>query len=83
MIDRFVLSKWDADGSLPQEGDLTWEPKSEELTEIVEHIIAPHHREKLREWFNVSYEMNPAATAFRDWLGAKIGESLKPQQAAP
>jgi hypothetical protein len=83
MVDRFVLAEWEAGGSLPQPGDFDWEPKSEELTEILEHLIALHHRERLREWYKVAYEMNPTATAFRDWLEGKVGESLKPQQAAP
>lgn len=82
MVDRFVLSEWEAGGSLPQPGDFDWEPKSEELTEIIEHLIAPHFRERLREWYKVAYEMNPMATAFRGWLEGRVGESLKPQQAA-
>jgi hypothetical protein len=80
MVDRFALSEWDAGGSLPQQGDFNWEPKSKELTEIIEHIMAPHHREQLREWYRDVHQMNPTATAFRDWVEAKIGESLKPQQ---
>lgn len=77
MVDRFRMSEWDAGGSLPGPGDASWEPKSEELIEIIDHIIAPQHRERLRGWYKVAYEMNPAATAFRDWLEARIGETFK------
>ena len=83
MVDRFVLAEWDAGGSLPKHSELNWTPKSAELIELIDKIIAPEHREHLRRWYRGNEAMNSAATAFRDWLALRIGESLKPQFAAP
>jgi hypothetical protein len=77
MVDQFRLAEWDAGGSLPEQDDYNWSPRSPELTEVIEHILAPEQRERLREWFKDTAEFNPTASAFRDWLGARIGESLK------
>ena len=77
MVDRFRIAEWDSGGSLPGQGDYNWSPISPELTEVIQHILAPEQRELLREWFKAPAELNPAASALRDWLGARIGESLK------
>ena len=74
MVDRFRIAEWDAGGSLPEQNDYNWYPRSPELTELVQHILAPEHRRLLREWYKDTADMNPTASAFRDWLGTRIEE---------
>jgi hypothetical protein len=82
MVDRFRIAEWNSGGSLPEQGDSNWSPISPELTEVIQHILSLEQREPLREWFKDPAELNPTASAFRDWLEARIGESLKHNKSA-
>ena len=82
MIDYFRIAEWEAGGSLPSKGEVSWAPRSPELSELIDLLTAPEQREGLRHWFDSSEELNPTASHFRDWLEAAINESLEPQQAS-
>lgn len=78
MVDRFMIVEWELGGTFPPRlGDCNWNPISSELSEVIQHILAPQQREYLRLWFNEEAEMHPQSNAFRDWLESRIGESLK------
>jgi hypothetical protein len=78
MIDHFRIAEWDAGGSFPSREELSWEPKSPELVELFALLVAPEQRDGLKSWCETTKNLNPSASAFRDWITARINEPPKP-----
>ena len=80
-MDTFMILEWgDADNSLKND---SWQPKSDQVRECIQRLIASENRDALRKWYGRFSDsgdgkmmLNSAADHFRRYLSNLIGEEL-------